>query len=294
VSLIARPPFVDTNVHLIADDATRCPRAPLGGAGPYRVDHLTVEEYLAYMGRAGVHQAVLINAVSAHGYDNSYTADSAARFPHRFACVANIDGFAPDAPDQLSYWIESRGMNGVRFYRGDRVVEPLWLDDPALRPALERLAELGVPLDAAPLSPSTIPALRRVLTDFPHIPVIVSMLAHPDLSDGPPYAGAQGLFSLAEFPNAYPKIAFNNLHDAAKGQATPESFFTMLVDRFGPERIICSSYFPGRDDNYAGVIEHFRTTLSFLSAERQQAILGETARTLYPSLRNAAVTQGVC
>jgi predicted TIM-barrel fold metal-dependent hydrolase len=247
--------FVDTNVHLIAEDVLTYPTAPLytaSGPSSYRLDHLTSEEFLQHMAAAGAEQAVLVNAVFEHGYDNSYAADCVARYPDKFAGVANVDGFAPDAVDTVRYWIRERGMGGLRFYRADLIDEPLWLDDPEFAAVLDEVARLGVVVDLSLLNQTTTPPkVRTVLEQYPETPFLLSYLGHPVLKDGPPYASAAGILSLASFPNAYAKIAATNIYAASEGYSTPEAFVRVLIEAFGADRIICASYFPGRENAYA-------------------------------------------
>ena len=109
------------------------------------------------MDEAGLHQAYLM-ASRFHGFDNSYCADALPLAPDRFVGVANIDILEPDAPDTISYWIEERGMHGVRFwgggpqaghrFPGDERGLANYVDDPKLIPAWERVRDLGVPSNA--------------------------------------------------------------------------------------------------------------------------------------------------
>jgi hypothetical protein len=115
--------IVDTHVHPLAADRARYPLSPPEGSGPdwYTEMHFTAEECLEQMALSGVDQMVLVSSYSAYTNDNSYAADAAASSPAHFAGVCRIDPLAPDAPETLSYWIEERGMCGVRLGSADRV-----------------------------------------------------------------------------------------------------------------------------------------------------------------------------
>jgi predicted TIM-barrel fold metal-dependent hydrolase len=129
--------IVETHMHLLADDLRRYPLAPIGGQqSPWSVGaSLTPEAFIAMMDAAGVAKATAVQASTSHGYDNNYTADSVARYPDRFVGVACIDPLLPDAPDTLSYWVEQRGMRGVRlFTTGGQLPESFWLDQPVTHP----------------------------------------------------------------------------------------------------------------------------------------------------------------
>src|SRR5258707_15588320 len=106
---------VDIHPHVIAADHTRYPLAPVGGKlSEWAAQRpVTGEQLLASMDDAGVAQAVLVQASTAHGHDNRYTADSAAAHPDRFAWVGSLDPLAPDAPDRLPYSAPQRGIAGL-------------------------------------------------------------------------------------------------------------------------------------------------------------------------------------
>src|SRR5438105_4906637 len=144
---------VDTHVHPIAKDDDRYPlrageRAPGGvragrrpGEGGMVEKALKTEEMLAAMNRAGVQRAVLVQSAGLYGFDNSYIADSAKSHAGRCLALCAIDVLAEDAPQVLRYWIEERGMHGIRLTAPDE------LDNPATFRIWEQARELGVPVD---------------------------------------------------------------------------------------------------------------------------------------------------
>src|SRR5713226_8095925 len=110
--------LVDTNIHVIAPPELRS-KYPLniypGTESEFTEDQTNAPgDFIRVMAEAGLHQAYLI-ASRFHGFDNNYCADAIAQFPDRFVGVANVDILASDAPDRISYWIQERGMHGIRF-----------------------------------------------------------------------------------------------------------------------------------------------------------------------------------
>jgi predicted TIM-barrel fold metal-dependent hydrolase len=84
--------------------------------------------------------ATLVQPNATHGLDNSYQCDGANLYSPRTVAVRIPHPAATDAADKLSYWVNERGMNGVRL-QSQSQAEP---DDPR-RDDLRRLAEdLGV------------------------------------------------------------------------------------------------------------------------------------------------------
>src|ERR1700730_13636858 len=114
--------LVDTNIHVIAPPELRG-QYPLnivqGTEAEFSEDQANSPEgFQVRMAEAGLDQAYLM-ASRFHGFDNNYCAHALEVSPAgRFACVANVDILAADAPERVTYWIEQRGMHGVRFWGG--------------------------------------------------------------------------------------------------------------------------------------------------------------------------------
>jgi L-fuconolactonase len=285
--------IVDTHVHVISDDQQRYPRQITRSAGlsaflrEHRrnwVQDITAEALLALNAQAGIDKTVLVQAYSAYKYDNSYTADCAAKYPERFTSVCILDPTQSDTPEQLTYWVKQRGVRGIRRFTTTET-EGSWLDDPHTFPVWERAASLGIPICIMTLF-HQIPRVRTVLERFPAVTVALDHLAMPRLSAGPPYNAVQPLFDLARFPNLYLKFSSVNLYAARKGKSTPKELFARLIDHFGAGRLMWGSNFPATyDRSLKDQFDLARQELSFLPQDDQRWIFGETALTLWPMLR---------
>jgi L-fuconolactonase len=108
--------IVDSHCHILASDTDSYPRAPLGGHQSAWASErpVTAEQLLQRMDETGIAQAVLVQATTAYGYDNSYVLDSAARWPDRFVAVGTFDPLGPMPAGRLREGIE-RGLAGVRL-----------------------------------------------------------------------------------------------------------------------------------------------------------------------------------
>lgn len=284
---------VDAHPHLVAADTQRYPIAPLGGRQSEwsKGLHLTAEELLGHMEKAGVDQAAVVQASTVHGYDNSYCADSAARYPNRFVGVSCVDPLASDAPKTLAYWVEARGMRGVRlFTTGSTLPESEWLDSPATYPFWQEAKRLAIPVDVQ-VRFTGLAMFRRIADRFHDVPMIMDHLANPPLEDGPPYERAQALFSLAGLPNVYLKFSSNNIMEADHGRSTAHEFLERLVEHFGPRRLLWGSNFPGTRGSpqapYRDLVDLARRAVSFLPEGDQAWLMGGTAQALFPDLRRA-------
>ena len=125
--------IVDIHPHIIADDTTRYPLAPLGGhqSDWSRTRPVTTEQMLAAMDKAGVAKAAIVQASTCYGHDNSYVADAVAAHPKRFTGVFSVDVLSPDAPERARHWVK-RGLTGMRLFTIGSTMpdQASWLDDP--------------------------------------------------------------------------------------------------------------------------------------------------------------------
>ncbi len=275
--------LVETHCHVVAPDQEKYPRRLSQGALGGWVRDLSAEDLLASMDEAGIDRAVVVQAYGAYEADNSYTADSVARFPDRFAGVFAIDPQLGDAPGRAAYWTRERGLRGARLVTLTR--PELRLDDPRLVPVWEQIAALQIPLCLLTQF-RQLPLLGALLQRFPGVTVALDHMATPKLSGGPPYAEVQPLFDLARFPNCYLKISTVSIDAAMAGHSTGAEFFRRLVDTFGARRIMWGSNFPATyDRSLKEQVDLAREQLAFLSAEDQRSIFADTALSLWPSLR---------
>ncbi len=292
--------IVDTHVHVVAADQQKYPRnvaaLQTGSADANRgqglttgapgewIQDMTGATILALSADAGIDKTVLVQAYSAYQFDNSYTADSAAEYPDRFTSVCIVDPTQSDAAERLSYWVERRGMRGLRLFTitdggGVRV------DDPRTFPVWERAAALGIPICIMTLA-EQIPRVRAMLERFPNVTVALDHLAVPHLSAGPPYSSVEPLFELARYPNLYLKFSSVSLYAAQRGKGTTKELFKRLVERFGARRLMWGSNFPATNDrSLKDQYDLARNELAFLPDEDQRWIFGETALTLWPMER---------
>jgi L-fuconolactonase len=275
--------IVESHCHIISPDQDTYPRN-LGANPAAWVRDLSAEEFIALNDAAGVERAILVQAFGAYRYDNSYVADAAARYPNRFAAVCIVDALRPDAPRMLDYWVNERGVRGLRVVTW---TEPeTMLDDPRLDPLWHRASELRVPVCVL-TNFHQVPRLQRALERFEELRVALDHLGLPRLDDGPHFPNERTIFDLARFPNFHGKFSSWTIAAAAKnGERACADFFRRLVDSFGAHRLMWGTNFPASNDrSFKGFVEYARQELSFLSSEEQRWVFGETALSLWPMLR---------
>lgn len=280
------PEFIDIHPHIIADNESKYPPAPLFGK---RSDWSqerpsTVETLIASMDEAGVAKAAVVHSSTTYGFDNSYVVDGCAKYPDRLVAVGSVDVLQPDAPATIRIWVD-RGLAGLRLFTGGSTkdFDPSELEDPKSFPAWELCAELGLSM-CIQTGPIGLPQVTMLAKRFPKVPIILDHLARPDVTDGPPYKAAFGLFELASVESIYLKLTPRIFGDVKKGQANAATFFPKLVEVFGSKRMAWGSNYPTSEGTLVANLDKAKAALASLSTEDQDWIFGKTAQTLYPKL----------
>jgi predicted TIM-barrel fold metal-dependent hydrolase len=279
-------PIIDIHPHIISDDETRYPPAPLFGKRSEwsKERPTTVETLIAAMNDAGVAKAAVVHSSTTYGFDNSYVVDGCNQYPGRLAAVGSVDVLQPEAPTVIRDWV-GRGLAGLRLFTGGSTKEfdPSELDDPRSFPAWDLLAQLNIPM-CIQTGPVGLPQVTALAKRFPGVNIILDHLGRPDVLDGPPYANAQSLFDLAPLQNIYLKLTPRIFDDVKKGKASAESFFPGVVAAFGADRLAWGSNFPTSPGTLSEILATAQAGLASLSEDDRAWIFGRTAQKLYPGL----------
>lgn len=278
--------IIDIHPHIISDDETRYPPAPLFGK---RSDWSqerpsTVESLIAAMDAAGVAKAAVVHSSTTYGFDNSYVVDGCNQYKDRLVAVGSVDMLADDVPAVIKRWADA-GLAGLRIFTGGSTkdFDPSELDNPKAFKAWEALAELGLPM-CIQTGPIGLPQVRMLAEKFKNVNIILDHLGRPDVLDGPPYANAQSLFDLADVPNLYMKLTPRIFGDVKKEKASADTFFPRVVEAFGAQRLAWGSNFPTSPGLLSEILATAQQGLKSLRAEDRAWIFGGTAQKLYPAL----------
>ena len=278
--------LIDIHPHIISDDETRYPPAPLFGK---RSDWSqerpsTVDALINAMDEAGVAKAAVVHSSTTYGFDNSYVVDGCAQYPGRLVAVGSVDVLEADAATKIQAWAD-RGLAGLRLFTGGSTkdFDPSELDDPRAFPAWELCEELGLSM-CIQTGPVGLPQVTALARRFPGVKIILDHLGRPDVLDGPPYHDADSLFALAGLDNIYMKLTPRIFGDVKKGAASADTFFPKVVETFGAQRLAWGSNFPTSPGTLSEILATARDGLSSLSDDDQAWIFGKTAQGLYPDL----------
>jgi L-fuconolactonase len=281
--------YYDTHTHVISPDSAKYPVAPTGGKqSDWSIERpVSYAQLLEAMDIAGVAKAVVVQASTAYGNDNSYAAEAIKAHPDRFKGVFSADVLAKDAVDQLRRWIDV-GFSGLRLFTTGSTMpgQADWLDDERTFPAWKFCEAHNISV-CLQMTADGIPALKNILARFPSIIVLLDHLARPTLSDGFPYHRAAPLFSLAAEPNVFLKLTNRTIVESSKGASTPDMFFPHLIKEFGADRIAWGSNFPSAEGSLSELLEAAQKGLSMLSESDQSSIFEKTAQKIYPFVASA-------
>jgi predicted TIM-barrel fold metal-dependent hydrolase len=279
--------LIDSHCHVIASDTARYPHAPLFGkqsewSAGHSLDH---PDMVKANVEAGVDKAILVQASSVYGFDNSYVADSVAAHPQRFIGVCSVDVVAPDAVEKMKRWM-GKGCHGIRIFTSGstHAAQETFFAEEAAYPAWTFVSDQGLSV-CMQMRVQGLLLLETVLKRFPKARVIIDHFARADASDGPPFAAAAPLWTLAKYPNVTLKITHRPIEQAMKGKATPQAFLAKAVQEFGANRLIWGSNFPAAPQPLPELITMARNALSFLPQQDQDWIFFKTAQALYPALK---------
>jgi predicted TIM-barrel fold metal-dependent hydrolase len=267
--------LVDTHVHVVSDDEARYPLQPSGVTGPwYRTDPCSVERLLALMAEAGVDRTVVVQGVSAYGFDNRYVLDGVAEHPGVLTSVVCLDRTGSGAVDDVEAVVREQGARGFRwvtFHEDARLDEPreLW----------DALGHLGIPVVVTFLA-DRLAEFAELVPRLPAIPLALDHCGFADLSGGVP----DELGALAAFPNVHLKVSTHALRSAAAG-GDPADAVAELAARFGGRLMWGSDYSQTHDVPYAALVEEGRRAAAKLRDDDRDRYFAGTALTLWPELR---------
>jgi L-fuconolactonase len=283
------PTIVDIHPHVVSTDTDRYPITPLKGKQSEwsKKRSVTFEELIAAMDEAGVDKAAVVHSSTTYGYDCSYLADSVAQKPERVTGVFSVDMMATDAPDKIRYWATERRLGGLRLYTsgGTHQEQSSWMSDPQVFPGLECSHGLGLPVCVS-LRPAGVPQLMVLIKQFPELRFIIDHMMEPPIAEGAPYEGSQFLFDMAGYGNVYLKLTTLNIRASRKDKGSPETFFPLLVEKFGASRIAWGSNYPSAQGTLKEMVTEARSALEVLPEQDREWIFAGTAQSLYPALAN--------
>ena len=262
----------DAQVHIWGADTPARPWPKVHGE-PHREVPYGAQEIIEEMDRAGVERAVIVPP-SWEGDRNDLAVNAVTDYPGRF-CIMGRVNLGPAAPRDLSHWLDTPGMRGVRltFHRPEM---RRWLTDGSASWLWEEAERLGLPvmLLAPGQSAELVPIARRyrdLTLIIDHCNLSVEAVA----SDIGP--AIDSLMPLVDCANVIMKIS-------ALPCYTEEVFpfqglqgdIRRVIDAFGKDRCVWGSDISRLPCDYRDWATLFLEEFGLLSHEEAEAVGGAT------------------
>jgi L-fuconolactonase len=245
-------------------------------------------DLLVEMDAAGVERAAVVTP-STLGWDNSVTFEAVAAAPDRFVAVARVDLLADDGIDVLREVI-ARGARGIRItLMGQPDIG--WLAGRRLDEAAAVAADHGTVVEFH-AEPEQLGAVGAFAERHAGVAVLIDHLGRPVPGT---LGGAShlGFLTLADLPNVFTKSpALGFFSDLGYPYADIAPFIAAAIDRFGADRVMWSSDWPGCYEfgSYRRALDGMLVALDGALDRRgavdepvRQAVLGGTFARLFGS-----------
>ena len=146
---------------------------------------------------------------------------------------------------RLTELLERPKLRGIRHLIHQEL-DPHWILQPAVQPALSMLEKEGLILELPAVFPDHLGDVPELARRHPGLLLVVDHLAKPPLGTAQMEPWEELLRSAAEEPNVYAKISgLNTVAPMAAWSATDlEPAVRVAVDAFGPARLVCGSDWP--------------------------------------------------
>jgi L-fuconolactonase len=263
--------MIDAHLHVV-DAATAGPdRSGHPDGAWWRTIDASPTTIATRLADAGVDGGLLVQAVGAHGFDNTFAIESAAALGARWRAVAAVGADDPDPIATIDGAAEA-GASGARLFSVP-LPEVSWLDADRGRDVALRCRELGLTPTICCLPEELGSAARLVAS----VPDLQFALDHAGFVSVGGDEGDLGL--VAAHDNVVIKLTTGVLDHAA---LAPADAVRRLIGLVGADRLAWGSDHPQvRDRDYAALAAFGRECVAGLAEGAQAAILGGTAARLW-------------
>lgn len=218
---------------------------------------------------AGVQGGVLVQAVGAHGFDNTVAIQAARSLSGEWRAMVALHPLARDPLAALGDAV-ARGARGLRLFSVP-TPERSWLDTDRGVGLVERCGRLGVG-PAVCCLPEELPAVGRLARAVPDVEIALDHAGFLDV-------GGTEIERLARHDNLVVKLSTGVFDHSSMG---PAATVHRLVDLFGADRIAWGSDHPQVHDRaYPELVALIGDALEDLPEADRTAILDGTTRRLW-------------
>ncbi len=195
--------IIDSQIHAYEANSPKRPWHKV----PNWPAHVTGDEMVAAMDKAGVDGAIFISPFAMYQYDASYAVQVQRAHPGRFALVKPVDPDNPAVADVIAEWKKSPGTVGIRIMlpkEGGRAA-----NDPGLDRILRAAVQYDFPVNI--LFWGNLDVGTELIDRHPNTRFIIDHLGimqpHVPPAAPQPWADLPKVLALAKRPNAVIKVS---------------------------------------------------------------------------------------
>ena len=236
--------IIEWNAHMFSSDTDRYPFHPRAAyvPGPEGRAADPLVDYLARLDAEGIDRAVLVQP-EPYGDDHRLVLDCLQRQPDRLWGTSLFYPRDADAPDRLVDLVRRQPkIVSTRFHahRGKTVYFERF-DEAGVRALWETAGKLGLIIELH-IGPDFGAQVAEVVRAYPDYPVLIDHLAEPKMGNAVEYAD---VLALGRFDNVYMKLSgLNHFSDDAPLYLEAKSFTRLVIDAYGPDRLVWGSGTP--------------------------------------------------
>ncbi len=242
---------------------------------------VNVSDWQAQAEAVGVTGGILVQAAPTEA-ETWHLLALAERHPSVLGVVGWVDWLAPDAAQRIQALARHPKLKGLRPMLQD-IPDPDWILQPALRPLLALMAELGLVFDAL-VKPVHLPRLLTLSARHPSLSIVIDHAAKPDVAAGTWQPWADDLQHLAEQTGAVCKLS-GMLTEAGPDQVPQHCrpWVEHVLACFGPGRVLWGSDWPVLElaGSYAGWWQACQEFTQHLTKAERAAVFGGNALRVY-------------
>lgn len=237
--------IIEWNTHIFSADTTRYPFHPRAVYTPDPSDLSPdpLADYLAHMANTGIDRAVLVHP-EPYGDDHQLILDCLQREPDRFLGTSLFYPRDADAPDKLTDLVRREPKIIATRFHAHRGKTDYFeqFTEPGVVALWERAGKLGLVIELH-IGPDYGAQAAALIRRYPDYPVLIDHLAEPSLGNAVEFAE---ILALADFDHVFMKLSgLNHFAQDAPLYEGAKPFTRLVVDAFGPDRLVWGSGTPG-------------------------------------------------
>jgi L-fuconolactonase len=248
------------------------------------------DDLAPHLNRSGVDRTVAVQAATTDA-ETAFLLDLAQQTPFIAGVVGWTDLESPRAVERVESLAANRRLFGLRPMLQD-LPDDEWLVRRSVAPAIAAMKAAQLRLDAL-VKPRHLPMLLRFLERHPDLRVVIDHGAKPAIASNAIDEWATQMREIGRRTNAFCKLSGLATEAGANWTAaTLQPYVDVLLDAFGPRRLMWGSDWPvlhlayeaGRD-GAATPYDSWRDTatslVARLSSHERELIFGGTAARFY-------------